>query len=334
MSFVFKEGVHKSYETHKDWLTAKAIAPIDRSKLQGIIGIEQDFEFPIVNQFDMGSCTGQAGKYDQVYWQYKETGKIIDLSGLYIYKMNKLRDGLPPNTEGSTMKATAETLRLLGVCRHILFPDTRNNYDLGQITPEMHVDAGNNKIASFTRNVTLDDILVSLNEKKPVLFSMFLTKSFLNTKDGVVPKEISGTMLGGHAMLAINADMERQLIKVPQSWGTEYPTKNGYMWIPFNWFETVIDNMFPVLMDSYTTLDYVPEAYQKLPQTITVMEQAVRVEVNGQEVKGYRVPPFLAKELQATMVHVRTLEIIFEQMLGKPVEVIWDQDTYTVKINV
>ena len=331
--FSFIPGVHKSYNTQSDWLTMKAITPIDRSKLHGIIGIEEDFDFPIIHQFGP-YCTGAAARYLQIYWQYKETGKITDLSALYSYKMNKTLDGLPPGTEGSTMKASADVLRIFGICREILFPTTQANYDSGVLSETIHKDAYTNRIESYTRNNLLDEILASLNARKPVLFGMLLTESFLRTSDGVVPKEVSGNLMGGHAMLAVNADMERELVKAPQSWGRGHPTKNGYMYIPFSWFETVIDNLFPLLMDSYTCLDYVPEAYQQLPQTITVMQQAVRVEVNGQEVKGYRIPPFLAKELEATMLHVRTFEIVFAAILNRPVEVAWDQDTYTVKINV
>ena len=56
-------------------------------------------------------------------------------------------------------------------------------------------------------------------------------------------------------MVAMNYDLERQLIEVVQSWGKspKGPTDRGYMYIPFVWFEQEIEGE-SLLLEAYTPL--------------------------------------------------------------------------------
>jgi hypothetical protein len=305
-----------------------------------------DFEFRIKDQQQFPICTGMAA-YIQEYWQAQETGEYKELSPMFVYKLNKLHDGLPPGTEGSTAKASMDTLRIFGVCREILYPLNSSNYT-GQVQGgEVMKDAEVNKILAYTRNPSLDEILISLDEGKPVGFSMFLLSDFYTKAvRGRVPKEVGGSFIGGHFMVACWYDLDQEVVKVVQSWGTGSPTLNGYMEIPFTWFRFLVrrpapvgagseDYLFPLLMDSYTPLDYVPPKELVLPKYVTVGDRVPTIEVNGQPIQtSDRVFAFIGKELGRTMVTVRTIEEILRVMTGKPAEVKFDENTWTVKISL
>ncbi len=335
MKYSFTPGVFPSVNTHTDWLTSRALPSKTINDIKPIGGIG-DFQFKIKDQGQLPYCTGM-GAYIQEFWQAKETGKYSELSAMFVYRMNKRHDGLPPGTEGSTAKATMDTLRLFGVCQGILYPSNQGNYDGPIPTDEkLMSSAFENRILSYTRNPTLDEILISLDGSKPVGFSMFLLSDFFRTTKGRVPKEIGGSFVGGHFMVATNYNIDQEIVKVVQSWGTAEPTLNGYMEIPFTWFRYVIEDLgFPLLMDAYTALDYIPPKELVLPKYLTVGDRIPTIEVNGQIVKtSDAVFAFIGSELGRTLVSVRTIEEILNILTGKPAQVSFDQDTWTVKINI
>lgn len=334
----FAPGAVQSIKDSRDWLFsavagAKSIADIP------VEGGLDDIPLIIRDQKDVPTCTGEAGRYMQMISQYLETGKITDLSAMFIYNLNRTHDGLPPDTDGSTMRATADTLRLWGVCKEILFPSVKNNYRITPGGSGVMTDAYNHRIIAYTKCVTLEDILLSLADKKPAMFSMFLLSDFFKAQKGWVPKQVGGGFVGGHAMVAVTYNLDQEWVKIVQSYGSDTTlTDKGYMYIPFSWFRYRFYDFgdFPMLMDAYNVLDYVPPQQVTVPDKITIGKRLPRVEINGQLVTG-RIPAIIAEEWEATLVHIRVLEqisAIMEQITGYKVQVIWDADDYAVKINI
>ncbi|MDK2823492.1 MAG: hypothetical protein PWQ67_1429 [Clostridia bacterium] len=330
-------GAYPSPKDHRDWLHRV----ISKTSIEDIPveGGLDDVPLIIHDQGDLPICTGEAGSYLQMVNQYFETGQMIDLSAMFIYKMNRKIDGLPPDTEGSTVKATVDTLRLRGVCREILFPSTKANYEkplpgnrqLGRILR----NAYQNRIIAYTKCLNLDDILVALSEKKPVIFSMYLLSNFYKARRGRVPNQVGGDNVGGHAMLALKYNQEEKWVKVAQSWGkNDSLTDNGYMYIPFNWFTYNVKPDFPMLMEAYTVLDYIPEEVDRVPDKLTVSKGLVKIEINGQSIKDLRLVPFLINELGTPLVHTDIIEKIIGNITGQKVKVVWDADNYIIKINI
>ena len=56
-------------------------------------------------------------------------------------------------------------------------------------------------------------------------------------------------------MVALNYDLQTELIEVVQSWGTaeKGPTDRGYMYIPFVWFQEKIKKQ-PLLIEAFTII--------------------------------------------------------------------------------
>lgn len=341
MVFVFSPGAVKSPASPRDWHFPLKTAP-ELQELPEEGGLE-DFPFEIQDQQDMPICTGMSGAYLQSMHQSKEKNESRVMSGLALYRLNKRIDGLDPLAAGSTNKATVENLRLFGVCRELLFPTNKHMYDSGASPHDnagLMADAYANRIAAYTKCDSFTELLQSLAGKRPVIFALFLTKDFwLKAKNGHVSREVTGELAGGHSMLALRFNARERWVKVVQSWGRQPFTDEGYMYIPFEWFEHVQSDWgnFPFLMDAYACWDYAPPPELVIPKTLTVGTIRPQLFLNGMKVQDERVIAIIAEELGRTLVSIRTLEVIGEMLaaiIGKKVEVSFDAATYEVRINI
>lgn len=214
----------------------------------------------IHHQHHLPTCTGEAGANLRAITYYQQTNHIMDFSALFIYKMNRLYDGLAPHVRGSTLKATMQSLQDKGVCREKLYPSTSANCHRPFPTMKqggrfLLADAAQFKMDDYLRCKDLQDILLALSDERPVIFSLVIYTDFYLADRGLVASEITGQRIGGHSMVAMNYDLERQLIEVVQSWGKspKGPTDRGYMYIPFVWFEQKIEGE-SLLLEAYTPL--------------------------------------------------------------------------------
>ena len=94
-----------------------------------------------------------------------------------------------------------------------------------------------NRYCKLTLDNGLADLKLSLSKGFPVIFGMMVPRSFYSTTTSGVftmpkPDEIR---LGGHALLAVGYDDEKQHFIVRNSWGEEFGDK-GYCYIPYAFF--------------------------------------------------------------------------------------------------
>lgn len=207
---------------------------------QGGVGL---VPVPIVHQGNMPICTGVASANARTIVYYQETGQYIPFSGMFIYKMNRLFDGLPYCQSGSTLEASMQTLEHKGVCPEWLYPSSV--YNCKQHFPVngkfLLQRAAPYRITEYRRCLTLEDILQELAQAHPVVFSMIIYTDFYDARSGVVALKREGIRIGGHAMVAVQYNLCTRLLQVVQSWGNHPagPTNQGYMYIPFDWFQEV-----------------------------------------------------------------------------------------------
>lgn len=216
-------------------------APLRRQRVllpeQGGVG---KLPLPVIHQGALPICTGVAAANARTILQYQQTGRIIPFSGLFIYKMNRLFDGLDKDARGSTLAASMQTLLYKGVCPEMFYPSNQRNCQKpfpanGQ---SLLKNAQPYRIADYQPCEYLTDILTALAQEHPVAFSMVIYTDFYQARQGVVPDKRRGRRIGGHSMVAVNYDLNREWVQVLQSWGRgkNGPTDGGYMYIPFSWF--------------------------------------------------------------------------------------------------
>jgi hypothetical protein len=332
----------------KDWSSSLAFGAAAYEEIPMEGGIEDDILDEVINIDQDGPiCTGAGAGYALEILQARETGRMQKFSATDLYNHNKQIDGLPAGMEGSTLWASAETARVVGAIFEYLFPSTPENIGAPKVRSDSEVKLGKfNSARAFVKCETLNDVLIALANKYPVLFGMYVFESYGQAPNGIVPVLMSGSGLGGHEMCAVRYSRETRRIKVPQSWGidTRYTDKKGFQYIPFEHFMPVWEG--PTLKktyfgEMYALLDFIPAGATALPKTINVLPEVIRVRVNGVDVdlSTLQIPPWIASNIGKTFIYIRDLAPILKAMLAgagysETPTVEWNQKDKAVEIKV
>ena len=105
-----------------------------------------------------------------------------------------------------------------------------------QPTENAYLDASRRQIAEYKRCNTLNEVLTALKIGYPVIFGFLIYSSFDNSKvhyNGIMPMPdpYKETLSGGHAVLAVGYDLDKDILIVRNSWGDKWGDK-GYFYMP------------------------------------------------------------------------------------------------------
>jgi len=103
--------------------------------------------------------------------------------------------------------------------------------------PRAMKSAASFKVGAYYRCSTLADVKRAIAAGHPVVFG-FLCYSNIGQANstGRIP-EPSGSVVGGHAVLAAEYDDATRLVSGPNSWGRAWGDK-GFYHLPYSYFET------------------------------------------------------------------------------------------------
>lgn len=307
-----------------DWTRELAFGSLPYEGIPVEGGIEEEVCDEIINiDQDAGYCTGAAVGYALEAMQYREHGRMVKISAVDLYNHNRTIDGLPAGTEGSTVWASVETARTVGAIYAYIIGNTAANMGSPKERTESEKKLGlYNRAVSYIRCENLNDILICLAHKYPVVFGMYVFQSYANAPNGMVPVLMNGYGMGGHEMCALRYNRETRRIIGPQSWGInpKYTDKRGFQQWPFEHFMPVQEGPMltkQYLGDAYALLDFIPAGATALPKTLTVLPEVIRVRVNGvdMDLSTLQIPPFIASNIGKTFVYIRDLVPIVAAML-------------------
>mmetsp|Transcript_83413 Transcript_83413/g.268888 ORF Transcript_83413/g.268888 Transcript_83413/m.268888 type:complete len:292 (-) Transcript_83413:281-1156(-) len=194
--------------------------------------------FGIYDQGKLGSCTanalGAAFHFDQV-----KEGKIDFVpSRLFIYYNERSMEGCVDQDAGSYLRDGIKSLNQIGVCSEKPW-----EYDESQFTVRptegCYTSATANRASEYARiPQTIEDIKGVLKEGFPFVFgfvvlSSFRTEAVSSTGYMTMPQPEDST-LGGHAVMAIGYDDEKQVVIVRNSWGEGWGDA-GYFYMPYDY---------------------------------------------------------------------------------------------------
>ncbi len=96
-----------------------------------------------------------------------------------------------------------------------------------------------NRYCKLNEEEDLSELRLSLSKGLPVIFGMMVPKSFYAIgSDGVMTMPCpTEPRLGGHALLVVGFDDEKEVFIVRNSWGIEFGDK-GYCYMPYEFFAT------------------------------------------------------------------------------------------------
>lgn len=203
---------------------------------------------PLFNQLSLGSCTGNAWSSMMFFiYRRKDPSWTDPFSRLFLYFGGREELGTIYEDSGAMIRDGAKWMAKYGVCPESMWP-----YDIKRFRDRPTIDcykaAGNLRITEYFRITSLDGMIACLAEGYPIVFGMMLYDSFNEAgKTGVarLPKK-GEQLLGGHALLIVGYDLERQVFIVRNSWG--HWGKNGTFEVPFTYLAT------PGLADDFWTV--------------------------------------------------------------------------------
>ena len=226
-------NLHKDLFPQKDFLFNPAI---HLEKIATCFDIFEDFG-EVLNQGQIGQCTGEAGINDFNVLYHQDTGKFLDLSAGYVYLNERKLQGSQINADtGSSGRVLMQSLLQYGVCLEPDYPSTIDNF--GKDANKACYDYGSNHQAlKFERILQLKPYIESaIMQRIAIPFGMAVYESFesdIVASDGVVsmPKE-NEQLLGYHEVTMGGYDS--QGCKVRNSWGKDWGD-NGNFYLPWEY---------------------------------------------------------------------------------------------------
>jgi hypothetical protein len=209
---------------------------------------------PVKNQKNLGSCTGfaNAGLREFLYRKYfdMEQHQIcapqdLILSPLFVYWWNRRNDGkLEFNDDtkyleldrGASMRSGMRTLRWQGVCQEKEDPYMPVNF---RVKPEVSdcERALLLRVGAYHSLRNMEDMKNCLRSGYAFTAAIDLYESFESDgvcSTGIIPIPKHGeTLLGGHAILVVGFDDNKELFKVRNSWGAAWGDF-GNFYLPYD----------------------------------------------------------------------------------------------------
>lgn len=183
-------------------------------------------------QGNLGSCTAWAVGYAAGTQVLRNAGELSGdgtrdaLSPADLFGKIQRRPSPGACTQGATISAAMDVLVQEGAATLAMVPYSDRICPAGSAGLAYHLDG-------FSRVSGADFFAIrgSLQSKQPICFGMQVNQAFqaLNATNNIFSPTGSG---GGHAMAVVGYDDARQLLKVQNSWGTDWGAE-GYFWISY-----------------------------------------------------------------------------------------------------
>lgn len=188
------------------------------------------------NQGQQGSCVAWSSAYAYKSFHEKvERDWSLDneehlFSPAYVY--NQLNGG---NDNGLYIGDALNLIVKQGVCPLSAMPYDENDY-LTQPDSKAKKEASKYKALSYAKVdfKNTDEVKKILSKNNCVVFGMNIYESIYEYKGGIC-KSVSGSYLGGHAMLLIGYDDNKNAYKIINSWSKNWGDQ-GYAWFDYDFF--------------------------------------------------------------------------------------------------
>lgn len=236
-----KSGWIPDKHDHRDFLFSSiATKSIDQIPKQIDM---RNFMTPVETQGDLHACVACAlvGALEYLY-VYKILNrwsclKPRDYSRLFVYWYARVEDNIQDIDGGCHIRSAVKAVQDIGICRENTW-----SYETSKCNIEPNEDAKNEAksktIHDYYRINDYNELLLALSQNLPVVFGATLYSSFDDVGiNGIVnmPSDIE-ISTGGHSMLACGYDLDKQIIIVRNSWGSQWGDK-GYCYMPLAYFD-------------------------------------------------------------------------------------------------
>ena len=191
----------------------------------------------IYNQGKLGSCTANAIAAAYEFNEIKQDeNTLFTPSRLFIYYNERLIENTTQYDSGANIRDGIKSVNKQGVCKETTWP-----YDIKNFTVKPHESCYSE--ATHHRSVKYKRIRQNIEHMKncllsglPFVFGFGVYESFESeevAKTGIMPiPDKNEKLLGGHAVMAVGYDDEKEHFIIRNSWGLEWGDR-GYFYMPY-----------------------------------------------------------------------------------------------------
>jgi hypothetical protein len=210
---------------------------------------------PIGNQGNVGTCVGWAcGYYARTameavkrnwYTNNLNASRTFSPKDLYLSIDDNLKGGNGDNCKGTQFTHAMKMLNQRGIATWQTVPHNLENYQCSKqnLQSSWTNEASQYKISSYRRvSPTIDAIKQRIAKNIPVIFGATVGDPFGRYRGGILHNinQVRGDKEGGHAMVVVGYDDNKNAFKIVNSWGSGWG-ENGFGWVDYNLF---ISNSF------------------------------------------------------------------------------------------
>jgi C1A family cysteine protease len=189
----------------------------------------------IESQGSLGSCTGQsiAGAIELLN---KRNGKPTDVSRLFIYYYERVMLGTVNYDSGAYIRDGIKVTNKYGASLESYWPYDIKKYKLPPGSQARN-DALNRKVTRYERIENFDGCIDALTNGYPIVmgfdvYTSFMSTTVARTGNMPYPNIKREKILGGHAVLLVGYNKNKNVFIARNSWGTVWGDK-GYFYMPF-----------------------------------------------------------------------------------------------------
>lgn len=192
---------------------------------------------PVYDQGNVGSCTANAIAAAYQFDEMKEDEEnVFRPSRLFIYYNERALEGCTDRDTGASLRDGMKTINQKGVCPEDAWP-----YDVSKLTDEppeeCYQEAKKHHAVKYHRvNQDLQSMKNCLINGYPFVFGFLVFSSFETQEVATTGKmpmpEPDDRHLGGHAVMAVGFDDDKQAMVIRNSWGPTWGN-NGYFYMPY-----------------------------------------------------------------------------------------------------
>lgn len=222
---------------------------------------------PVWNQGSLGACTAFAScaafAYERGLLEGEVDGKPVPIMGswfrpsfLHPYYCARAIENSVPLDAGAYIRDICKVLVQCGVAPEYLWPYDESKF--AQKPPKRALLAAlDNRVTSYKRvERTVNRMRMVLAGGDTIVFGISVYESFESDRvasTGMVPMPREHEdLLGGHAVLMVGYDHQRELFECRNSWGDDWGD-DGYFWLPYSYVQDAD------LSDDFWTLKTVTE---------------------------------------------------------------------------
>jgi C1A family cysteine protease len=199
----------------------------------------REFDSPVFDQLDIGSCTGNAISAAYSFSMRKQVeDEIFIPSRLFIYYNEREMENSIPYDSGAMIRSGIKSINRTGVCDEQVWPYIVERFAVKPFS-ECYEQASRNKAVKYERlRNSKRELKSCLASGLPFVFGFtvyesFQTREVAKTGKMVMPGKREKS-LGGHAVMAIGYDDSLNCFIVKNSWGEKWGEK-GYFHMPYDY---------------------------------------------------------------------------------------------------